>query len=392
MNAEELPRAGGFCYRRRMAQRFDIVVVGGGPAGSAAAMAARRAGLSVALVDKAAFPRDKLCGGLFTARAAKAMAQGFGLAPDHRFLDCCSVELRMGGQASRAHSPHPIWLTMRRDLDQMLVVAAQEAGVRLITGQPLAEVDLAARQVVLRDGTRLGFGFLVGADGVNSAVRRAVWGQDRLPRLAFALEAEVDRAAVAEPDVIRIDFDALPWGYGWAFPKARSVTVGVGGLQSRTPDMRPVMARYLAQVAGDVRPRIKGHFLPFGGTMADPVRGPVGLAGDAAGLVDPVTGEGIAHALHSGRLMGAYGAARLTADAEGARAALADLARQRRDLRLARLVQALVFAGVVPRGLRQRLLASPARQARFFDLLAGETDYSGLLTRRLRRLWPFGGQ
>lgn len=374
-----------------MVRRFDIVVAGAGPAGSAAAMAARRAGLSVGLIDKSAFPRDKLCGGLFTMRAAQAMAQGFGLSPDDRFLDCREVELRLAGRAMRATSPHPVWLTMRCDLDHMLVVAAQEAGAELITGQPVAGVDMGAQQVVLRDGGRMGFGFLIGADGVNSAVRRAVWRQDRLPRQAFALEAEVELDQAFAPDRICIDFDALPWGYGWSFPKRQSVTIGVGGLHSRTPDMRPVMARFLAHAAKGAEPRIKGHFLPFGGLASSPLRGAVGLAGDAAGLVDPVTGEGIAHALHSGCLVGDYAACHLAGDRAGARAARRRLARMRRELRLARLVQALVFAPLLPGRLRQGLIADPRRQQRFFDLLAGEVDYSDLLRRRLRRLWPFGG-
>lgn len=366
---------------------FDLVIVGAGPAGSAAAMAGRLAGLSVVIIDKAPFPRDKLCGGLFTGRAARVMGDVFGLTPDARFLECRDVVLRMGGVAVPTRSAHPIWLTMRRDLDLMLLNAATGAGAVPLLGQPVQSVDVAQNRVTLRDGAAVGYRFLIGADGVNSAVRRAVWGAAPLPRLAFALEAEVDRAAVPDADRIVIDFDAARWGYGWAFPKRQSVTVGVGGRQARNPDMKAAMARFAGQIAPGASPRVKGHFLPFGGMVRRPLRGNIGLVGDAAGLVDPVTGEGIAHAMHSGALMAQHAA--LALQGRDATKPLTELRALRRELHLARLAQGLILSGLLPLSLRQRLLANPQRQARFFDLLAGVQDYSTLIRRRF---WPFGGQ
>ena len=101
---------------------------------------------------------------------------------------------------------------------------------------------------------------------------------------------------------LRIDFGAAHWGYGWDFPKSGSSTIGIGGVLSRNEDMKGAMAAYLDLLGQDPTQPVKGHHLPFGDFRRRPGRGAVLLAGDAAGLVDPITGEGIAYALKSGQL------------------------------------------------------------------------------------------
>lgn len=374
-----------------MEQAFDVVVLGSGPAGSAAAVTARRAGLSVALIDKAAFPRDKLCGGGVTGRAAAELAAVFGRGIEPElFLTSHRVRFTARGrELGRVETAPPLHLTMRRDFDAMLHATALAAGVVPFVPVRVAAIEPAERRLRLSDGRRLAFGVLIGADGVNSQVARTLFGRAFDPAtIAFALEVE---APQTPDDLVEIDLDAAPWGYGWAFPKRGSLTLGVGGLQRANPDLRPALATYLAQHgAGGERPACKGAFLPAGDFRVVPGQGAVLLAGDAAGLVDPMTGEGIGHAMLSGRL-----AAEAAVAALGAGAPETALARYRTalaplhgELRAARTLQRVLFGRASHAMMLRIVAARPSMQRRMLALLAGEIDYAdirrGFFARLLR--------
>lgn len=363
---------------------FDLIVLGAGPAGTAAAVEARRLGLSVALVDKARFPRDKLCGGGVTGRAQAALAGVFGALPPELFHEVCHVRLVAGDRVLGDHPQAPVLaMTMRRDFDAALVQRALASGAADFTGRRAA-LELPAIALTLEDGTALRAQALIGADGVNSAVAKALFGRAYDPaRIGFALETEVPGVPEAAAE---LDLAAAEWGYGWAFPKAGGTTVGVGGVAGRNPDLRPAMAAYLARHGG-AGGKVKGHHLPFGDRRPDPARGAVLLAGDAAGFVDPLTGEGIGWAVSSGQL-----AARAVAGAvaegrpEGAGPRyLAATAHLRGELARARRLRALVYHP----WLRARCLDLLARdmrvQRRFLALLAGELDYADLRPARVLR-------
>lgn len=366
-----------------MEQRFDVIVVGSGPAGSAAAITACRLGLSVALIDRAAFPRDKLCGGGVTGRAARQLAEVFGMeiAPE-LFLSSSRVRFTARGRVLGEIDDAPaLHLTMRRDFDAALHAAAVAAGAVPVLRARLGEIDPGARRLVLADGRAFGFGVLIGADGVNSEVARRLFGRAFDPAtIAFALEIEAPPAA---DDRVEIDLDAAPWGYGWAFPKAGSLTLGVGGLHRRNPDMKAQLAAFLARHGAEAE-GVKGQFLPAGDFRPVPGRGAVLLAGDAAGLVDPMTGEGIGHAVLSGRLAAEAAAAALAgARAEGGpEAALRLYARAlaplHGELRQARLLQRVVFGRPLHATILRIIGARPSMQRRMLALLAGEIDYADI--------------
>ena len=125
--------------------------------------------------------------------------------------------------------------------------------------------------------------------------------------IGFGLEVEVPRADLPDcPDDVEIDFGRADWGYGWVFPKHDSFTIGVGGVHRRNPDMKARLAAYLTDKGLDpTRYKVKGQYLPFGRCRERPGRGRVLLCGDAAGFVDPITGEGIGYAIESGAAAGA---------------------------------------------------------------------------------------
>lgn len=370
---------------------YDVLVIGAGPAGSAAARVAAKAGLRVGIVDKARFPRSKLCGGLVTGRAMAALDQIFGMgpAPDLFFLST-QIRFRAHGQTlAQIDDAPPMYLTMRWDFDSRLHDLAVQAGADAHLGQPIRDLDPDAGQVTLRDGTRLRYRCLIGADGVTSSVAKALLGRAYDPKtIGFGFELEAPHVTPSSP-VVEVDFTAAHWGYGWSFPKFNSQTIGVGGIQSCNADLGPAMARYVAQVAADDQAaRRKGHFLPFGDYTKTPGRGAILLAGDAAGLVDPITGEGIALALESGALAAQAVVQALLAGTPQAAypAYLRALRPIHRDLAQARRLRWLIF----PRAVQPRFLAAFGKGSslprRFLDLLAGRVTYADLRGLYIRKL------
>jgi geranylgeranyl reductase family protein len=374
------------------ADTHDIVILGGGPAGAAAAMTAAARGLHVLLIDKARFPRDKLCGGLFTGRALTEYRRIFGRdPPDDLLEERRAISFFLGERPmGRMDDVPPMYLTMRWSLDAHLLEAAGAAGAVIRTGCRVAAMDLAANRLTLEDGTEVAYRVLIGADGVASGVARALFGRPFDPgTIGFALEKEMP--PVTDPETartVRVDFGAADWGYGWSFPKRGSTTVGVGGLQARNPDMKANLHRYAALLKQGEATGMKGHFLPFGDYKDRPGRGNVLLAGDAAGFVDPITGEGIAHALASGRLA-AEAAARALREGrqEGASALYrAGTAEIRLSLRIARILRPVVFSKTLEPIFTRSFAGSQRVKHAYMRMLAGETGYPALLWLVARRL------
>ncbi|WP_299350929.1 geranylgeranyl reductase family protein [uncultured Shimia sp.] len=372
-------------------QPFDIIVIGAGPAGSAAACWAARHGASVALVDKASFPRDKLCGGLFTERSHRYYREIFDQELDFsRIVSRKNIEFWQDGtRLARVTDVPPLHLTMRLNLDNQLFSQTIAAGAQDFSGQAISEV--ASNAVHFRNGTVIEGRILIGADGVNSIVARHLFGTpfDK-DTIGFGLEIEAkseDRSPDLHP--LRIDFGAADWGYGWAFPKVGSTTIGIGGLHAENTDMKAKFAAYLDRLGltSDAN-RIKGHYLPFGDFRTTPGRGNILLAGDAAGLVDPITGEGIAFAMKSGQLAAKAALEALARDTPDDALPLykEQLKTIHRNLRIARTLRRIVFAPRWQSTLSRSFRRSGTVRLQYMRLLAGEIEYPELARRVLLRL------
>ena len=360
--------------------KFDLVVIGAGPAGAAAAMAGRNAGLSVALIDKSTFPRNKLCGGLVTERSRNAIRAVFKSLPAREVFHIGTLGAWhwKGEQLASFTLPDNLWFTMRYDFDNVLCQAAISQGAIDYTGRRWKTLDQANNTLTMENGEVLHFGALIGADGVTSPVAVQLFGRAFDPEtIWFALETECARAP-DEKQTMVIDFRSTNSGYGWLFPKNHTLTVGVVGVQRENPDMQQALMELVPKdmVAG----KVKGAFLPFGDYRKTPGKGNIVLAGDAAGLIDPLTGEGIALALESGAF-----AAKAVADALAAgkpnsitKAYKRQLKPIHTDISNAVKLRQFAFSSRFENQFRNSLQHSTGMRNMFFDLLAGKNSYHDL--------------
>jgi menaquinone-9 beta-reductase len=325
---------------------FDAVVVGAGPAGSVAALVLARGGARVALADKAAFPRDKACGDLIGPRGVQALADLGVAVPDAGHgSDLLAVgptgrRTRLPAFPGRAYPGHGI-VVPRLALDNALreaALAAGAVGVRArITAVEPGPAAGAVRAVVASDGRRLAGHVIIGADGALSPVARLAGMLDPAAALwGFAVRAYVPGEV---PLPLLVLLESAPWriypGYGWLFPGEDGranvgIGVGMGGTRRAVP-LRDDLARFAALLRARadleraaVPGPVLGGWLRMGGTGTPPAAGNVLLVGDAAGLINPLQGEGIAPALISARLAAAAVLAGPGGAAAGYTAALAE--------------------------------------------------------------------
>ena len=287
-------------------ERFDAIVVGAGPAGSVTAVHLARAGARVLVVDKARFPRDKPCGGGLTTRAVRQLPVSVEPVVEH-VVDRIGFRLAYGTRFERRGLGPLIEMTQRIRLDQHLLEAAAAAGADVRDGVKVSDVEAGESSVSVRvDGRRVDGAVLVGADGVNGRVRHGLGlGNDYV--LAVALEGNVPREAVVEARYrgrAVLELGTIPGGYGWVFPKGDHVNVGVGGWEREGPGLRGHLFELCRQhgIAESAVQALRGHRLPLRRAGSVASRGRALLVGDAAGLVDPLSGDGMYEAFVSARL------------------------------------------------------------------------------------------
>jgi len=197
--------------------------------------------------------------------------------------------------------------------------------------------------------------------------------------MAIGLEVNVPASEVPRAvELPEIYFGIAKWGYGWVFPKGDCLTIGVGGLASRNPEMKRLFSRFLTDVCGRLpETPFRGHPIPYNNFTRSPGRGNVLLAGDAAGLVEPITGEGIAFAIQSGEMAArsVLAAARAGRPHDAAKLYRGNLSEIHRLFRYAWMMRLLVFPPRTQRLFLSVLARSETPAKKFLDLLADEIDY-----------------
>jgi geranylgeranyl reductase family protein len=297
---------------------YDVIIAGAGPAGSTAAHLLSQAGMKVLLIDKARFPRRKLCAGLLTLKTLRLTERIFGES---------ILSLKDGGIINHSSAGYEIYhrqrLVLRKDIsdpfmmidrepfDHLLLRKAIHSGAEFIGGDAVRSVDILKSRLSTQSGRSFSAGYFIGADGVNSRVRRTVpielYGRDEWKSgLAAAHEIFVKPSLLSR----RFDRPALIFGYagsgyGWVFPNRDRLKIGFASMMNE--GRKEILAKFheILDSLGldrELQISIESYVLPYGNFLPRPAYRNILLAGDAAGYADPLLGEGIFYAQKSGEI------------------------------------------------------------------------------------------
>jgi geranylgeranyl reductase family protein len=362
---------------------WDVVVVGAGPAGLAAAYHARRAGARTLVVERAEHPRYKTCGGGLIGPSLDAVA-GMIDVPAHDRVDRITFT-KDGRRGFTRRSPATSLVTMvrRAEFDDRLRQAAAAAGAEVRQRAPVRAMDQGRDGVHLRlaDGSRVSAGYAIGADGSSGITARHVGV--RYAQIDLGLEVEVPvPPAVRERwrGRVLLDWGPLPGSYAWVFPKGDELTVGVIAARGEADATRRYLHAFLDRLGltGIVPRHDSGHLTRCRAEDSPLRRGRVLVAGDAAGLLEPWSREGISFALRSGALAGTAAA---HGDLDGYVSAV--------HRQLAPPMQAgrrLLAVFSRHPAVFHALLATPPGWRMFARFCRGDASFDKALTRRTVRL------
>lgn len=281
---------------------YDTLIIGAGPAGLAAAITLRSRGENPCVIERATFPRHKTCAGLVTAKTYRLIGELFGGDPSDSLFSCASSRIRLFQRTEMlvsAELERPVRFVSRMRFDNALAERYRALGGVLMEGEKHITVDDSSRTVTLKNGDTLRYRHLLFADGALSLSRK-LWdcGSDVF---ALGIEAYIP-SRLLPVDSVDLYFDYLDTGYAWVFPHGDTVCVGAADLSRRNTDWHGLFDRFLADLGiPDEGIKRVGAFLPYGKAVRqDRLPEHVMLLGDAGGLTDPISGEGLYMALRSG--------------------------------------------------------------------------------------------
>ncbi len=300
---------------------YDLIVVGGGPAGALCARRAAQRGLDVVLVEKQSHPRRKACGGGFRPALLDLLDFDITLAIDRV---TCGSHLFSPSRTKVICTKDQVvgYLVKREVFDKLLLDKAAEAGVEVISETEVTGVTEQHDEVYahLIDGTTMRASYLVGADGVNSRVARSSGMKSRWEDDEICLCFEA-RVPMDESDIVRITrgpydsdrfclqiyFGGLDHGYAWAFPKKGEISLGMGCLVPYASGLKVAWRNFTTEFSELYSVNLDlsettAMRIPLKGPISQTVKNHIVLVGDAAGFVSPCTGEGIYYAIRSGQI------------------------------------------------------------------------------------------
>jgi geranylgeranyl reductase family protein len=312
------------------AEPYDVLVIGAGPAGAVAARVAADAGVRVLLLERARIPRYKTCGGGLIGLSRGALPAGVAdvRARIDRFTFTKSDGHLRRLRRTRA-SPAPfLEMVYRDELDAALVDAAKQAGAEIRDGVTVNGLDESDGLVSVRTSEgAFTARAVVGGDG--TAGRTGTYVGVRTDQVDLGLEVEIDwpdQTVGGWDGRVLIDWGPLPGSYGWVFPKGTALTVGVIAAKGDGAATKAYLESFLADLGLAEAPRLRssGHLTRCRAEDSPLARGRVLVAGDAAGLLEPWTREGISYALRSGEVAGTAAVSIAAADDDAEVAAATD--------------------------------------------------------------------
>ncbi|MFW9918417.1 MAG: geranylgeranyl reductase family protein [Candidatus Thorarchaeota archaeon] len=302
---------------------YDLMVVGGGPAGSTCAREAARKGLDVVLIEKEEVPRDKLCGGALSPRIINTLDFDISSVVQHD-MHCAIVYAPSGRKIVIVRDDAKGFLVKRDEFDTLLLDKARDAGVEVVDGTEIKSVEQIRKGIrILSHGDSFKGHLLVGADGVNSVVARSLGMRTKWPpeRVALCIAAdiplppdEIQRILAPDESQGNLAIEMYPWaieyGYGWCFPKRDEISLGIGyKMKHQISNLRDAWKGFVRRFEEekDIKldiPKHSAHRVPLARFDKRLTTRRTMLIGDAAGLVSPITGEGIYYAIRSGIIAG----------------------------------------------------------------------------------------
>jgi len=291
--------------------QWDVVIVGGGPGGSMSGYHLAKSGLKVAIVELGKFPRAKACGGGIQVRACKSIPFEWNSVVKST-LTSAQFTFRFGDRFRKASRDPIVHCVLRPDFDHYLLRMAEQAGAKVFEGVRTQSVETDDAGVTLTTTTGvMRARYVVGADGANSIVSKVLNERANFFwQVAIYMELAAGKLLDkhVQSDALRIDLGSLPAGYAWIFPKDDKINIGAGCPTILGKHLRQYFHHFLKNdgLLGDLDPSkmtAAGHQLPTLTSKTVVAGKNLFLVGDAAGLVEPLTGEGISYACHSAEVV-----------------------------------------------------------------------------------------
>jgi geranylgeranyl reductase family protein len=369
-------------------EEWDVAVVGGGPAGLAAAITAATAGARTVVLERSRYPRYKTCGGGLIGASLAAVSRWVNV-PARDQIHAVTATHNGGREFTRRDDSRPLLqMVLRDEFDDALRKAAAEAGARIQEDSTVRAVDQADGHAVARlaGGQEVRARVVVGTDGSSGVSARHVGV--RFAQVDLGLEVELPVPAPIQQrwrGRLLLDWGPMPGSYGWVFPKSDRLTVGVIAARGRGEETRAYLRSFVDRLGlGSFEAAHDSGHLTRCRTADSPLRrGRVLVAGDAGGLLEPWTREGISFALRSGTFAGTAAAAAAAAPDQEFDGALdrylADV--DRVLIPEMRAGRRLLSAFIRHPGMFHRALATPPGWRAFSKLCRSEVSFAGALNR-----------
>lgn len=284
---------------------FDVAIIGSGPAGASAAIKLAEKGISTVIIEKETLPRYKTCGGGFAYRGRRKMPFDVSEVIEKEFFRVDAYFKKAGVHVFSERTEPVISMVMRDDFDKFLVDKAKEKGITLLENHKLKNITFAENIILHTSQGDVKTKFVIAADGVLSVTAKlSGWEETRLLIPALEYEVEVHKEDYERlSKSVRLDFDAIPMGYGWSFPKKNHLSIGLASFRKLKVDFKQLYREYLTDTLGIkevINEEMHGFQIPVSPRTDGFVKKNVFLVGDAAGFADPLTAEGISNAIFSG--------------------------------------------------------------------------------------------
>ena len=291
--------------KKKQMKIFDVAIIGSGPAGASAALKLAENGLSTVLIEKETLPRYKTCGGGFAYRGRRKMPFDISPVVEKEFFKIDTFFDKIGVHVVSERKEPIISMVMRADFDHFLVKKAKEKGITLLENHKLQNITFNDDITLHTTQGNIITKFVIAADGALSITAKLTgWKETRLLIPALEYEVEVNSEDFERlSKSVRLDFDAIPMGYGWCFPKKNHLSIGIASFRKIKVDFKKLYREYLQNTLGInevLSEQMHGFQIPVMPRTDGFVKKGVFLVGDAAGFADPLTGEGISNAIFSG--------------------------------------------------------------------------------------------